>query len=136
MDPKKISMTQFKAELKRRGLPTSGTKKDLIACLEQDDPSGEWLNDIMRTEISGTVSEKTASDEDGAVGTDGDEEKDDEERTEERARDRHTQENRNRSGSARSQASADASQRDDDPSIEDLEHRYRDMQLEFQQRKN
>ncbi|KAL6416602.1 hypothetical protein ACFW04_013295 [Cataglyphis niger] len=54
MDPKKISTIQFKAELKKRGLLTSGIKKDFIARLDQDDPSSEWLNNIMRTEVSET----------------------------------------------------------------------------------
>ncbi|XP_011859315.1 PREDICTED: uncharacterized protein LOC105556813 [Vollenhovia emeryi] len=46
MDPKKISVAQFRAELKKRGLPIGGTKADFIARLDKDDPSGGWVNEM------------------------------------------------------------------------------------------
>lgn len=47
MDPKKISVAQFKAELVKRGLPIGGQKKDFIARLDENDPSGLWMQQIM-----------------------------------------------------------------------------------------
>ena len=42
MDPKKIVMT-LKAELRKQDLLISGKKANLIARLNQDDPSEEWI---------------------------------------------------------------------------------------------
>ncbi|RLU19040.1 hypothetical protein DMN91_009398 [Ooceraea biroi] len=47
---KKITIPQLKAELQRRGLPTSGTKKDLIDRLDHNDPNRGWIDRIVRAE--------------------------------------------------------------------------------------
>ncbi|KMQ87909.1 hypothetical protein RF55_12683 [Lasius niger] len=62
MDPKNFTMAQLKAELERRGLPMSGTKKDLIARLQREDPSGGWVDDVAQAETSDTIPKKTDED--------------------------------------------------------------------------
>lgn len=85
MDPNKLSVAQFKAELKKRGLLMSGSKKDFITRLDKNDPSGKWIADIACTETSETVPDETTPSENEAVAVENDkEEDDDEERTEER----------------------------------------------------
>jgi len=42
-DPSKYTVEALKELLKKRNLPTSGTKSELISRLMEDDPSGEWL---------------------------------------------------------------------------------------------
>lgn len=117
MDPKKFSVAQLKAELRRRDLPISGTKKDFIARLDGDDPSDEWINDILRIETSKTVPENTATDEDGAAETEDEEE--DRQRIDETTGSRQVRGTESRTGSVRN----------DDPEIERLTRQYRDMQV-------
>jgi len=42
-DPSKYTVEALKELLKKRNLPTSGAKSELISRLMEDDPSGEWL---------------------------------------------------------------------------------------------
>ncbi|XP_025265055.1 uncharacterized protein LOC112638147 [Camponotus floridanus] len=114
MDPKKFSITQLKAELRRRDLPVHGRKVDLIARLDKDDTSGTWMNSVACAECPTTASDKDLSDEEVAL-TANEEDDGNEERTIEGPR-----ENRNR----------------DRRNSDELERRYRDMQLEFERREN
>lgn len=50
-----ISSAQLKAELQKRGLPTYGAKKNLIARLDINDPSGKWTEDIAQAEKAGAA---------------------------------------------------------------------------------
>jgi len=102
-------MVQLKAELRRRGLQVSGTKKELIARLENDDPSGEWRNKIMQIETSRRDDDE---EEDGEEKSDGE------------------RDLRIREFSRREDV------RDDDLDIEELSRQYRDMRLEFDRREN
>jgi len=115
MDPKKFSVAQLKAELRRRGLPVYGRKIDFIARLDKDDPSGTWMNSVASAEDPTTASDKDLSDEEVALTADEEEDNGNEESTIEGSR-----ENRNR----------------DRRNSDELERRYRDMQLEFERREN
>ncbi|KAL6265874.1 hypothetical protein P5V15_002701 [Pogonomyrmex californicus] len=66
MDPNKLLMVQLKAELEKRDLPTDGIKKDFMR-LNQDDPNGRWLEEIVRIGISGTAPDETTSGENRAT---------------------------------------------------------------------
>ncbi|XP_018406278.1 PREDICTED: uncharacterized protein LOC108782494 [Cyphomyrmex costatus] len=119
MGPKRISVTQLKAELRKRGLPISGKKADLIARLNQNDLNGDWLNGIQ-TGTSDTAPDSTGSDEYEEV------EDEDGKQEEERMEGRNTAENGNRP----------RGRRDNNVSVGRLERQYHDMQLEFERRDN
>ncbi|XP_025269948.1 uncharacterized protein LOC112639607 [Camponotus floridanus] len=115
MDPKKFSVAQFKAELRRRDLPMHGRKADLIARLDKNDTSGTWMNSVACAKCPMTASDENLSDEEVALTADEEENNGNEGRTIEGSR-----ENRNR----------------DRRNSNELERRYRDMQLEFERREN
>lgn len=92
-----------------------GRKVDFIVRLDKDDPSGTWMNSVACAEDPTTASDKDLSDEEVALTTDEEEDNGNEERTIEGSR-----ENRNRDGR----------------NSDELERRYRDMQLEFERREN
>ena len=53
MNPMDFKVAQLKEVLQRKGLTTTGAKVDLIKRLQEDDPSGSWMNNMQR----GTESE-------------------------------------------------------------------------------
>ena len=112
MDPKILSLAQLKAELRKRALPITGKKADLIARLDKNDPSGMWINNIVCAEIPESPDEYV-------------EEMDEEEGN---GQDLHAREDDSRLRKV--------DRRNSDLDIEDLERRYRDMELEFERRNN
>ncbi|XP_067212246.1 uncharacterized protein [Linepithema humile] len=117
MDPETIPIVQLKAELQRRSLSTAGKKAELIARLNKDDPSGKWIENIVHKRILDTVSDEAAADE---------------------GESRHVNQEESEQSLSREKVSGSGSDRvrADQSDIEDLEQRYRSMELEFERREN
>lgn len=62
-----MSVARFKAELEKRGLPTYGTKKDFIARLDEVDPTGAWVQQIMNAQEEANANAEVEEDEDQDV---------------------------------------------------------------------
>ncbi|XP_026828281.1 uncharacterized protein LOC105279012 [Ooceraea biroi] len=128
---KKITIPQLKAELQRRGLPTSGTKKDLIDRLDHNDPNRGWIDRIVRAETV-EIAQDIVPDEGEASGVSGGNRSDTED---DMTRLAHG--SSNRAGNVERRSSA-FHQGANDPDVNELARRYRNMQLEveFERREN
>ena len=51
MNPSDFKVTQLKAALQQLGFSTSGTKVELIARLQEADPSGGWMATLIAAEL-------------------------------------------------------------------------------------
>ena len=46
-DPTTFTVSELKEQLRDMGLPTAGTKTELIAHLTEADPAREWLEELI-----------------------------------------------------------------------------------------
>jgi len=73
MDPYTLSVAQLKGILQQYQLSTTGRKAELIARIQQADPSREWMEEAARRqpaedhEESGSQEEVTTHDERAAI---------------------------------------------------------------------
>ena len=72
MKPATFTVIELKEQLRVIGLTTAGTKTELIARLTETDPAREWLEKLIERCQGGTY-EVTNTDEDAALGAQGEE---------------------------------------------------------------
>ena len=66
-DPTTFTVSELKEQLRDMGLPTAGTKTELIARLTEADPAREWLEELIERR-QGSACEVTDIDEDADLG--------------------------------------------------------------------
>lgn len=61
MKPEDLSVKQIKAALAQRQLPTTGKKAELISRMQEADPSGRWMQEIVAIGIVNETERDTSS---------------------------------------------------------------------------
>ena len=51
-DVSSLTVTELKDLLRAQGLPTAGTKAELISRLQNSDPSGQWASEVREDEVT------------------------------------------------------------------------------------